>query len=154
MVELQRVMKDKLAAKALEEKTKQYTERMEALEKKYAYESGELMIRVPKSGAEIVEEGNVLHICVGGYAARHMEGKTTILFLRRRRKPDTPFICIEMNKDNTIRQIHGYRNEHVGGNKRPQDPAKKFAPFLNEWLAWVAAGSHREKKKNTQEVSA
>lgn len=154
MADLQRAMRDEIAAKEIAEKTERYAKRTEMLEKKYAYQSGELMIRVPKSGAEIVEEGNVLKICVGGYAARHLEGSITILFLRRRRKPDTPYICIELDKQNNIRQIHGYRNEHVGGKKQPQDPAKKFEPFLKEWLAWVAAGSHRNKTEKKQEVSA
>ncbi len=155
MVALQRAMRQELEEKALAEKQQAYEQRREALEKKYAYQSGALMIRVPASAGEIIREGNVLHICVGGYAGRHMEGKTTILFLRRRRKPDTPYICIEIDKkDNRIIQIHGYKNEYLGNGRYAQDPGKKFEAFLNEWLAWVKAGSHREKKQKNQEVSA
>ena len=153
MVATQRAMRNEQEAKALAERRQAYEKRREALEKKYAYQSGELLIRVPASGEEIIREGNVLHICVGGYAARHLEGQTTILFLRRRRKPNTPYICIEMNKDNTIRQIHGYENEWLGGGRYARDPRDKFKPFLDEWLAWVKAGSHRAKKNN-REVSA
>ena len=154
MAALQRAMLNELAAKEQEEKAAAYAKRREKLEEKYAYQSGELMIRVPASGEEIIREGNVLHICVGGYAARHLAGQTTILFLRRRRKSNTPYICIELDeKSNCIRQIHGYKNEHLGGGKYARSPKEKFKPFLDEWLAWVKAGSRRANKNN-QEVSA
>lgn len=129
-----------------------YQKRREGLQRKYGYQSRGLMIKVPEGGEEIIREGNVLHICVGGYAARHLTGQTTILFLRRERKPDTPYVCIEISeKDNSIRQIHGYRNEWLGNGKRGQDPGEKFKPFLDEWLAWVKAGSKRGVKKQRKD---
>lgn len=93
--------------------------------------------------------------CVGGYAARHLTGQTTILFLRRERKPGTPYICIEIQgKDNTIVQIHGYRNEFLGNGRRARKPEDRFRPFLSEWLGWVKAGSKRTGKASRKDETA
>lgn len=133
--------------KEMEQASREYRERREKLRKKYEYRSGGMMIKVPEDGEEIIQEGNVLHICVGGYAARHLTGQTTILFLRRERKPGTPYICIEIReKDNYIVQIHGYRNEFLGNGRRARKPEDRFRPFLSEWLGWVKAGSKRTGK--------
>lgn len=139
----------------MEQARKGYRERREKLKKKYEYWSGGLMIKVPEDGEEIIQEGNVLHICVGGYAARHLTGQTTILFLRRERKPGTPYICIEIReKDNTIVQIHGYRNEFLGNGRRARKPEDRFRPFLSEWLGWVKAGSKRTGKASRKDETA
>lgn len=139
----------------MEQASKEYQERREKLKKKYEYRRGGLMIKVPEDGEEIIQEGNVLHICVGGYAARHLTGQTTILFLRRERKPGTPYICIEIReKDNHIVQIHGYRNEFLGNGRRARDPEDRFRPFLSEWLGWVKAGSKRTGKASRKDETA
>ncbi len=142
MVDLRNAMREEQRARELEAKAQNYRKRREQLQKKYAYRGAELEIRVPQGAADIIREGNVLKICVGGYAARHLDGATTILFLRRRRKPDTPYVCIEINeKENRIVQIHGYKNECY--TKKRVSPMVRHADFINEWMAWVKAGSHR-----------
>ena len=119
--------------------------RRTALRKKYEMEYAGMCVRVPKSSAEIVTEGKVLEHCVGGYAKRHLEGKTVILFLRRADEPDQPLVTIEMNSDGkTIRQIHGWHNECVRVNGVfPKNPREIYAEFLDMWLEWLAAGSPR-----------
>lgn len=77
-----------------EEKYRKYNE---YLRKMYAFEYGELCIVVPGSVEDIIYEGKTLKHCVGGYAARHFNNKLHILFLRHRRKPNTPFVTIEIN---------------------------------------------------------
>jgi len=91
-----------------------------------------------------VREGKTLHHCVGGYAARHIEGKTTILFLRHEKRPERPWMTIELTGKDTIRQIHGYKNESYN---HAQDPEERYAWFLDAWLGWVHAGSRRGKQK-------
>ena len=82
--------------------------RRPALRKKYEMKYAGMCVCVPKSSAEIVTEGRILEHCVGGYAKRHLEGKTVILFLRRANDPDQPLVTIEMNEDGkTLQQIHG-----------------------------------------------
>lgn len=128
------------------EKAKKYKARYKKLQKRYAFELGGLRVVIPKTEQEIINEGKTLHHCVGGYAARHMDGKTTILFLRKERTPGRSFLTIELYDDARgkmhIRQIHGYRNEGYGAKVSMRD---KYAWFLDPWLEWVNAGSKRDK---------
>ena len=121
-----------------------YAKRYKKLCRKYEFAMSGLRIVVPKGGSEIIREGKTLHHCVGGYAARHIEGKTTILFLRHEKRPERPWMTIELTGKDTIRQIHGYRNE---GYNHAQDPEERYAWFLDAWLGWVHAGSRRDKQK-------
>ena len=130
-----------------ETEMRNYRNRRRMLEKKYAFPLGELCILVPAGSEEIIREGKTLHHCVGGYAARHIEGKTTILFLRKRRTPGRSFLTIEMKEERgraEIRQIHGYRNE--GYSETAADPREKYAWFLETWLNWVNSGSERDRQ--------
>ena len=137
--------------------------RLPGLRKKYEMEYAGICVRVPKTTMEIGVEGRVLCHCVGGYAKRHAEGQTTILFLRRADDPEQPLVTIEMNPDGkTIRQIHGWHNETMLVNGvRPESPRKTYAEFLDVWLEWIAADSPRTsngkpiyKVKMNQEVQS
>lgn len=74
----------------------------------YYYETDEYIIRPARSAAEIVQEGRILHHCVGGdtYLNRHNTGKSYILFLRPKDGQDTPYITIEIKND-AIQQWYG-----------------------------------------------
>ena len=146
------------------EQQKQHKEFNKRLQKMYAFSYGDLCIVVPGSTEEIIMEGSTLRHCVGGYAARHFNDKVTILFLRHKRKPDTPFVTIEIVPRSTmkdkvvVRQIHGYRNEGYLNDKKLEKltkdqkhnsrPEYKYKWFLDVWRAWVEAGSKRDKKGN------
>lgn len=127
------------------EENRKYKARYKKLNTRFAFELGGLRVVVPKSEQEIINEGKTLHHCVGGYAARHMNGKTTILFLRKARTPGRPFLTIELaEKRETVYivQIHGYKNERYPAAVRPED---KYSWFLKPWLDWVNSGSRRDK---------
>lgn len=123
-----------------------YKTRYKRLLKCYEFELNGLRIVIPKTEREIINEGKTLHHCVGGYAARHMEGKSTILFLRKARTPGRSFLTIELAKNKKkqvyIMQIHGYRNDRYRAAVRPED---KYSWFLKPWLDWVNSGSKRDK---------
>lgn len=126
------------------EEWKKYEKRLKKLRARYAFSLGGLSITVPECSEDIVEEGRTLHHCVGGYAPRHIQGKTTILFLRHQRRPERSFLTIELDDSGLevrIRQIHGYRNEAYD---RKISMREKYAWFLNPWLEWVNAGSRRD----------
>lgn len=135
-----------LKAETDKEANQRYEKRRRpALQKKYEMEWGGMCIRVPESTHEIAREGKELHHCVGGYAKRHIHGKTVILFLRRADDLDTPLVTIEMDTNGkTIRQIHGYGNEGIAKHgKYPEKPEIVYAEFLDVWLKWLAADSPR-----------
>ena len=129
---------------------KKYEKRRKGLEKRFSFSLGGLRVVIPGCAREIVEEGQTLHHCVGGYAARHVAGSTTILFLRHERRPERSFLTMELYKARgewKIQQIHGYRNESYdwGKGKHGAPPAEKYAWFLAPWLDWVNDGSPRDK---------
>ncbi len=117
--------------------------RLPALRKKYMFEMDGLMIVVPQDDEEIIREGKALRHCVGGYAERHLSGKTDILFLRSTEEPNTPLYTIEMREGKLI-QAHGYKNERKDENGYSvPSPFDACGDFLEIWTRWVAQGSPR-----------
>lgn len=134
--------KDRLAALA-------YEERRLELGKKYSFAMDGYLIQVPANKDEILNEGRKLQHCVGGYADRHMSGAATILFMREVKRPNVPWLTIEMD-GNKMRQIHGFRNEGLfteEGRFAP-DPREVYREFLDTWLEWLEKGSKRDKRGN------
>ena len=133
-------------ARLAEEK---YEERRKKLEKKYGFTMDGYVIRAPLGKDEILAEARKLQHCVGGYADRHVQGETTILFMRKVKKPDEPWLTIEMN-GNKLVQIHGFKNEglHTTKGRFAPDPREVYREFLDTWLDWVEKGSRRDKKGN------
>lgn len=138
-----RKAENKAAQKAAAEA---YRKRLRALSEKYLFWTDDFLIRAPVNADEIVDEGKALKHCVGGYAARHMTGATTILFLRQRDRPHTPLATIEMN-GNRIVQVHGYRNEIEPCAENPERVSARelYKNVLDPWLKWLKGGSKREK---------
>lgn len=123
-----------------------YAERKIKLDKKYGFSLDGYVIRIPESGEEILAEGRKLKHCVGGYADRHMSGTVTILFMRKAKSPNVPWLTIEMS-GNRLVQIHGYQNEgmYSATDRIAPDPREVYRGFLDTWLAWLKAGSKRDK---------
>lgn len=128
---------------------KEYEKLRAKLEKKYGFSMDGYVIRVPMGKDEILDEGRKLQHCVSGYADRHVQGKTTILFMRKVKKPNEPWLTIEMN-GNKLRQIHGFKNEgeHTAKGRFAPDPREVYREFLDTWLEWLEKGSRRDKKGN------
>lgn len=97
VLELEKARMDQ-RKKEVTEKYPKIAERFEKLQKKYGADVGAFTIRPARNAAEIVEEGRMLHHCVGGdnYLKGHAEGKGIILFLRKASEPDLPFCTIEI----------------------------------------------------------
>ena len=120
-----------------------YEKRRKELQRRFVYSDGDMMIVVPEDGADVAKEGEALKHCVKGYAKRHMQGVTCILFLRFCTSPGTRYVTIELDeKSLKIKQIHGYRNDYEYSKK----PETIHKAFLDEWLDWVRAGSRRDRK--------
>lgn len=89
-----------------------FEKRREKLERIYHFDNGRIMVRVPRSIEEIIDEGKALNHCVGSYAERHALGKTTILFVRSCAEPDKPLYTMELAADDPwkLLQIRAFRN--------------------------------------------
>lgn len=127
-----------------EKAVRRYRARYGRLMEQFAFSADGLCVVAPKGVRDIVREGRILCHCVGGYADRHVDGRVTILFLRKEAAPGVPYVTIELSTENNcaelhIRQIHGYRNDLPRAS-----PWQVHAGFLEKWLAWVHAGSPRD----------
>ena len=102
------------------------------------WERDGLLIRLPVDGAELIAEGKYLHHCVGGYAERMANGKTTILLIRRVEDPDTPFYTLEW-LEGRVQQCRTMRNQSY-----TEDETVKA--FVDAWVEQVATKGKRKKK--------
>ena len=123
-----------------------YRERYETLRKKYEFTYEGMSVAIPVGSRDIVQEGKTLHHCVGGYATRHVEGKVTILFLRREADQKKRLITIEMSGNKMI-QAHGWDDERTACKDNPDRvaPEVMYKDFFEVWLRWLKSGSRRNK---------
>lgn len=127
------------------EKDKQeFAKRIEA-RKVFEYESGDLILRQPQCGEEIIAEGKALCHCVGGYAARHAQGKTNIFFIRKKSEPLKPYYTIEVSNNFKIVQCYGYRNNI---EQEKPDEIKAFVREYQNYLEELKNGQQRIKLKS------
>ena len=54
-----------------------------------------LLVYVPESSQELIDEGKALHNCLGSYGERIAEGKTLVFFVRKLDNPTAPFVAFE-----------------------------------------------------------
>lgn len=117
--------------------TKEAFAKMTARCQGLAWEHDGICIRPAVSPLELIEEGNTLRHCVGGYSESHAKGKI-ILFVRHTRRPDRSWYTLNINvltKEEI--QLHGYRNELVDG-KRLKIP-RRVREFVDLWEREVLA---------------
>lgn len=111
--------------------------------KKFEYEDKNFLIRAPESVLDIVREGRILRHCVHTcefYFDRIECHETYLFFLRRKKRPDTPWYTIEMEAGGNIRQ-----KRTVGDNQN--EDLKEAEDFLKKWQqAWVRKMNKKEKK--------
>lgn len=134
LVELNRANRAELESKS-------YGRRYKALQRRYEFVYDGLRVVIPSSSEDIVEEGQAMHHCVAGYAARHMEGKLDILFLRDAETNERK-ATIEMNGNHLV-QIRGPYNDR---NTVPAE--ERYGWFVDVWLNWVRRGSQRDTAGN------
>lgn len=93
------------------------------LRRMYLYEDENFIIRPARSAEEIVQEGRILHHCVGSdtYLKKHNEGTNIILMLRFKDQQEIPYITVEIDG---VRIIQWY-----GAHDKKPDKEN-----INRWL--------------------
>ena len=86
---------------------------------KLRFEYKDLICFAAMSQKELIEEGKAMSHCVGGYAESCSEGKTDIIFIRKKSEPDKAYVTMEIRKDEII-QVRAYKNG------KPDDDVNKF----------------------------
>lgn len=93
------------------------------LAKRFEMKKFGMMIVPPKSAEQIVQEGQELHHCVGGYLPRIVKKECIILFLRKTKEPDKPFYTVEVQNGEVV-QIRGESN---------CNPSEKVKQYMQIW---------------------
>lgn len=102
-------------------------------QKRYQYQSKELMMIPPHSTKEIVDEGAALHHCVRLYVKNVAEKKSVILFVRSVDEPDKSLCTVEV-KDGQVTQARGFDNE---------EPPAQITAFIEQWKQRVLYASDK-----------
>ncbi|RGG63444.1 hypothetical protein DWW96_10910 [Eubacterium sp. AF17-7] len=121
-------LNEQLIAEEYSERFSEAEEVLKEIKNKYEYEKDEFFIKVPEKIVDIVREGRYLHHCVGTsdrYLDRIKQHETYIVFLRKKKEPDTPFYTIEVEPGGTIRQHRGMYDE--------EPEIELVKPFLKNW---------------------
>lgn len=134
-------------AKAMEDykKRKMLYKKFEKVAKKYLFmqsdaENG-FVIVIAKSPAELINEGEVLHHCVGrmNYDQKFVKEESLIFFVRNKECIDKPFVTLEYSlKTHKVLQCYGEYNS------QPSDAVidfikKKWLPYANKKLKMMVA---------------
>jgi DNA-directed RNA polymerase subunit RPC12/RpoP len=144
------IEKDERAAETrkaeVEERFKEIRTRFKGADKVYHYESGALVIRPAMSASEIVDEGRLLHHCVGGdgYLKSHAERRKIICLLRTKKNPEEPYITVELNPQGKIEQWYGIHDS------KPDE--KKIDRWLGRYVKSLdLAKLQKEAKSRTKQ---
>lgn len=125
-------------AEAQRKKMKGFKKRLQKLKEKYCYTNGNLLIRPAESYEDLQKEGTTLHHCVySNYADRYIEGRTTILFIRRVSEPDKPFYTMEYCNGTVVQ----CRTVYNGGM------TDEIKNFINKWKKYLKSNNKRKKKE-------
>lgn len=95
--------------------------------KKWAYnKNSDFTVIAPTLPNDLAKEGMALRHCVKSYIDRVAEGRTNIMFIRKKSALDEPFFTVEISNDSTIEQVHGFGNRNA-------DTEPKLPEFVSEW---------------------
>lgn len=125
-----------------DEKYTQIPKLIKQLSKVYMYKDEKYQIVIPKSASDIIEEGHVLHHCVGGdnYLRAHNRQTSTILFLRHSKNPDIRFVTIEIKKDHIVQWYGAY-------DKKIEETE------VNKWLRTYREIVNKRLSADTQKIA-
>ena len=105
------------------EQEKAIADSFDEWQKRYQYQSKELMMIPPHSAKEIVDEGSALHHCVGHYVKNVAEKERVILFVRSVAEPDKSLCTVEV-RDGQVTQARGFDNA---------EPPAQITAFIEQW---------------------
>ena len=85
-----------------------------------------------------------MHHCVGSstYVEGHRKGQTTIVFVREKEYPNTPFFTLEF-KNGQINQLRGKHNKAA---------SKEVKQATERWLEWTNKNRRTAKKRSTRKT--
>ena len=91
---------------------------------KYEFEDDNMMVIIPQSPQEVIEEANHQNNCLRSYVERVKRGETVVAFVRRKSEPEKTFLSAEIY-NGELRQLKGWCNS----NPR----TKEIVEFTKKW---------------------
>ena len=85
--------------------------------KAWEFSYGDFIVSIPSCGQDIVNEGQEMHHCVGGYVGRVVEGSDYICFIRHKDTPDVPYITCEVYTNGEIGQYFLAYDKYISSNE-------------------------------------
>jgi hypothetical protein len=111
-------------------KYRQYPqERYDDVSKKYRkneFEDDDFILRLPADTGEIIKEGARMNHCVGSYVDDVMDGKSVIMFLRRKSNPQKEYATLELGKNSELLQVKCKCNQIL--------TSESALSFLSKWV--------------------
>ena len=114
---LKEIEREKQRLKDLEQKEKDKAIYASHKDLAYAPRKEEYCIIVPECADDVVEEGNKMSHCVGGYIGRISREETFIVFMRRKKFEDVPFITVEI-RDGKLCTALGHSNRRLDNEEK------------------------------------
>ncbi|MBR3242254.1 MAG: PcfJ domain-containing protein [Bacillus sp. (in: Bacteria)] len=97
------------------ERVQDYKDRTASFANQMYYEENGYVLSLCTNPYELLNEGRVLHHCVGSYVDQILSGNSYIIFLRKSQAPQVPFVTINVSASKkSIIQIHGVNNYWLG----------------------------------------
>lgn len=91
---------------------------------KYAFEDDDMIVLIPQSPQEVIEEANHQNNCLRSYVERVKRGETVVAFVRKKDAPEKTFLSAEIYNGELI-QLKGWCNS---------DPrTKEIVGFMKKW---------------------
>lgn len=117
-----------------------------SLRNKFFYEDAVFQIRPAKSATEIVQEGRMLHHCVGGdnYLEKHNRQESIILLLRFKEDIEIPYITVEMNP-------HTYKVKQWYGAHDKKPDEENMKRWIENYRVRAMCGQLGEGLEKTEE---
>lgn len=100
-----------------------------------SFESGDYQIVIPEEPKDLIREGNEMFHCVGQYIDKVANGKTLIVFVRKKANPNKCYITCEVSpKSGKIGQYFLAHDCHIS-KREDIDFKKEYQDHLS--LAWI-----------------
>lgn len=145
---------DELVERTEAEKQSMYEAKFAELAEKYSaleWTDGDLCIRIAQNEQELIDEGKVLHHCVGGYGHKHASESDVIFFVRHYRRPERSYYTLDINMKGSVPcevQLHGYRNElYPSKHFRRSAIPQKVRDFCDRWESEILIPTIAKMKK-------
>lgn len=118
-------------------KREEFEERLKKLKRRYCFTAEGLVLRPFESAAEVIAEGQALHICIGSYAQRYMRGDTILCCLRHDDAPEEPWRAVEFSarSGDMVQDRGAYNDRNEGAHNFDNGVREQLERFWEQFYA-------------------